>query len=182
MALVGALAIHVLVLMGLALSISFKPVQPEVVEPEIVAVAAPPPPPPDVALLAPTDAPVLVPRFRPRQPQGLTPDRQRRHGDPALAVWKYLCNRDYSLGEVVNRECPEFNLGNVDMTVRDPLNRTGDSGIIVGNDTSTMSLDEVGRKKRWVKPKAGLPAEGARAKANDLGLPGHDPFDFLPKD
>jgi hypothetical protein len=44
-----------------------------------------------------------------------------------------------------------------------------------------MSLEEAGRAKGWVKPKTPWPAEGARAKGNDLGLPGHDPFAILPK-
>lgn len=180
-ALLGALAVHVLALVGLALAISFQLPEREVVEPHIVAIAAPPPPPPDVDTAGPSDAVAMVPRFRPREPLGVTPERRQHFGDPALAVWKYLCNRDLSLSDAVHRDCPEFNLGNVDLGVRDPLNRQGDSGVMLGNDSTTMSLEEAGRKRRWIKPGSEWQANGARAKSNDLGLPGEDPFAILPK-
>ncbi|MFM9864833.1 MAG: hypothetical protein ACKVRO_14620 [Micropepsaceae bacterium] len=182
LALVGALVVHVLVLVGLAFSISFQPLKPPVIERQIVAVVAapPPPPPPDVETFASEDAPVMVPRFRPRQPVGVAPERRQRFGDPALAVWRHLCNRDPALGEAVQRACPE-DFGTVDLSVRDPLNRQGDSGIMLGNDSTTMSLEEAGRKKGWVKPASPFQANGARAKPNDLGLPGEDPFAILPK-
>jgi hypothetical protein len=180
-ALAGALAIHCIALVALGFSISSQLPTVATVEPRIVAVAMPPPPPPDVEVFGAVDAPAMIPHFRPRVPLGLSPERQRRAGDPALAVWKYLCNRDQALGDAVRRDCPEFDFGAVDLSVRDPLNRQGDSGVIVGNDTATMSLDEVGRKKRWIKPGAEWQASGARAKANDLGIPGEDPFAILPK-
>ena len=181
LALLGALAVHALALLALGLSISFELPKPEVVEPRIVAIAAPPPPPPDVEALAPTDAPIVVPRFQPREPLGVNSEKRQRTGDPALAVWKYLCNRDMALSDAVRRECPAFNFGAVDLGVRDPLNRQGDAGVMIGNDTATMSLEEVGRKKGWVKPGSPWQASGARAKGNDLGLPGEDPFAILPK-
>ena len=151
LALLGALAVHVLALVALGLSISFELPKPEVVEARIVAIAAPPPPPPDVEALGPVDAPVVVPRFRPREPLGVNPERRQRTGDPALAVWKYLCNRDLSLSDAVRRECPAFNFGSVDLDVRAPLNRQGDSGVMIGNDTATMSLEEVGVARGWIK-------------------------------
>ncbi len=180
-ALAGALAIHVIALVALGLSISFHLPETAPVEPRIVAVTMPPPPPPDVEVFGAIDAPVMIPRFRPRMPLGLSPERRQRTGDPALAVWKYLCNRDHSLGEAVRRDCPESDFSAVDLSVRDPLNRQGDSGVILGNDTATMSLEEVGRKKRWIKPGSEWQANGARAKPNELGLPGEDPFAILPK-
>lgn len=151
------------------------------IEPQIVAVASPPPPPPDVEVFGAVDAPTMIPHFRPRVPLGLSLERQKRAGDPALAVWKYLCNRDHAIGDAVRRDCPDSDFSAVDLSVRDPLNRQGDSGVILGNETSTMSLEEAGRKKRWIKPGSEWQANGARAKPNELGLPGEDPFAILPK-
>jgi hypothetical protein len=74
--------------------------------------------------------------------------------------------------------CPS-DFGKVDMSVLDPLNRTGDVGALFGADTTTMSLDEVAGKRGWVKPKSPMPADGARAKNSGIG-PGHDPFAILP--
>ena len=150
LALVGALVVHALALVGLALSISFRLPEPEALEARIVAIAVPAPPPPTGEALGPTDAPITVPRFRPREPSGLTMERRQRYGDPALAVWKYLCNRDLALSEAARRECPAPGFGNVDLGVRDPLNRRGDAGMILGNDTATMSLDEAGAKRGWI--------------------------------
>jgi hypothetical protein len=110
----------------------------------------------------------------------MTPELTQRAGDPALAVWRYLCNRDPALGDAVRQACPE-DFGRVDLSVRDPLNRQGDAGVMLGNDTATMSLDEAGRKKGWVRPGAPWQGNGARAKGNELGLPGDDPFAILPK-
>jgi len=45
-----------------------------------------------------------------------------------------------------------------------------------------MSHEEVGRKKRWFKPKTPWAGDGARSKGNEFGLPGHDPFEILPKE
>jgi hypothetical protein len=150
----------------------------ELIEPRIVALAPRDvPPPPDVEKLGPADAVTTLPRFRPRL--GL-PARQRREGDPALAVWKYLCNRDSSVGEAVRRDCPEFHFGDVMLGMRDPLNRSGDIGALLGADTTTMSLEEAGQVKGWIRPKIPWPTDGARAKADSLGLPGRDPFAILP--
>jgi hypothetical protein len=94
LALIGAVAIHVLALLGLALSISFKTPKLLVVEPQIVAVTMPPPRPPDVETIGTTDSPVILPRFRPREPLGLTPgsgsaaaiQRWRFGGTCAIAI------------------------------------------------------------------------------------------------
>jgi hypothetical protein len=178
-----AVGLHILMLWGLALSISFQFTEreEEKLEPKIVAVAPRlTPPPPDIEKLGPTDTIITTqPRFRPRIP---TITRELRPGDPALAIWKYLCNRDMTLSEATRVGCPEFNLGDIDLGLLDPLNRHGDVGALFGPDTATMSLDEVGRKKRWFKPKSPWPGDGARAKGDDLGLPGHNPFDILPKE
>ena len=106
--------------------------------------------------------------------------RERRQGDPALAIWKYLCNRDSSLSEAVQVSCP-FQFGDVDLGLLDPLNRQGDVGAMFGADTATMTLDEVGKAKGWKRPKRAWSGDGARAKSDDLGLPGHDPFAILPE-
>ena len=154
LALLGALTVHVLAVLGLAYSISFEVPKLDTVEPQIVMVAVPSPPPPVVEAFGPTDAPLAVPRFRPREPRGLSTERRQRYGDPALAVWKYLCNRDHALGDAVQRDCPAFDLGAIDMNVRDPLNRQGDAGVMLGNSTSTMSLDEAGVALGWKKAPA----------------------------
>jgi hypothetical protein len=178
-----ALAVHALLFWGLAWSISFTFLEPDepIIEPKIVAVAPRlVPPPPDVDRLGPTDVVIkALPRFRPRIP---TIARERRPGDPALAVWKYLCNRDFALSVATERACPAFHFSDVDLGMTDPLNRNGDVGALFGPDTTTMSLDEVAKKKRWTKPKMPWSQDGARAKGDDLGLPGHNPFDFLPKE
>ncbi|NOT39691.1 MAG: hypothetical protein HOP13_04285 [Alphaproteobacteria bacterium] len=184
LALLGALAIHVLALVGLALSISFQPPKPQLVEARIVAVAvAPaPPPPPDVEALAPVDAPVLIPRFRPREPRGLNPEQQSRHGDPALAVWKYLCNRDLSLGDTVRRDCPAFDFGGLDMNVRDPLNRRGDAGVMLGNGTATMSLEEAGVARGWIRPPPPKGQSSLAGTTDQVNKPGgHELYEDLPQ-
>ena len=176
-----AVAVHLLILWGLATPIVLRFLEPpeHKSEPKIFAVAPRiVPPPPDVERLGSSDVVTTQPRFRPRMPAMV---RERREGDPALAVWKYLCNRDSSLSEATRRNCPEFHLGDVDLGTLDPLNRTGDSGVMLGADTATMSLEEAGRAKRWIKPKMPWSGDGARAKDGDLGLPGHDPFAVLPK-
>ena len=136
---------------GLAASIFFR--SPDATEdlsvPRIVALAPRDvPPPPDVEKLGPADAVAILPRFRPRL--GAL-SRQRRDGDPALAVWKYLCNRDSSVGEAVQRDCPEFHFGDVMLGMRDPLNRSGDIGALLGADTATMSLEEAAVARGWIK-------------------------------
>jgi hypothetical protein len=149
-AFLGAVIIHVLALVGLAFSISFKAPELDVVEPQIVAVSLPPPPP-RVEAPGAADAPLMMPRFRPRNPLGLPPEFKSRYGDPALAVWRYLCNRDHALSEAAQRACPE-DFGTVDLGMRDPLNRQGDAGVMLGNDTATMSLEEAGVARGWIKP------------------------------
>jgi hypothetical protein len=174
-----ALVLHVLALWALAASISFQlPVERAIEPPKIVALAPQLlPPPPDVETLGPKDVVTTLPRFRPRVPAEV-PQRVRREGDPALAIWTYLCNRDYALSEATRVRCPT-DLGGFDFGLLDPLNRRGDVGALFGPDTTTMSLDEVAKKKGWLKPKAPLEGAGARAKDSGVG-PGHDPFAILP--
>jgi len=177
----AAVVLHVLILWGLASAISFRFLEREArdVEAAIVAVAPPiVPPPPDVEATAARDVALALPRFRPRIPKGGA-TRTRRFGDPALAVWSYLCTRDLSLSEATERECPYFGFGQI--AGQDPLNRSGDIGALLTSDMATMTLEEAGRAKRWLRPKAALPSDGARSQGSPLGLPGHDPFDFLPK-
>jgi len=175
-----ALVVHVAVLWALAGSISFQlPIERPPPEPKIIALAPQLlPPPPDVEKFGPVDIITAQPRFRPRE-AAVVPERQKREGDPALAVWKHLCNDDISLSVAAKRDCPP-NFGNVDMGALDPLNRNGDVGALLGADTTTMSLEEAGAKKGWLKPKSGWQGNGAREKGNELGLPGHDPFAILP--
>jgi hypothetical protein len=173
-----AVVVHVVALWALAHSIWFEFPLEVRSEPKIVAVAARlTPPPPDVETFGPVDAIATLPRFRPRAP-ALVPQRQKREGDPALAIWTYLCNRDLELSTATRVGCPS-DFGLVDMSLFDPLNRTGDVGALFGSDTATMSLDEVAKKNGWVKPKPGWAGDGARAKDGGVG-PGHDPFAFLP--
>jgi hypothetical protein len=180
LALVGAVAIHVFALLGLALSISFKTSKLSVVEPQIVAVAMPPPRPPDVETFGTTDSPVILPRFRPREPLGLTPEIRQRRGDPALAVWRYLCNRDPALGEAAQRACPE-DLRQVDVGVRDPLNRQGDAGVMIGNGTATMSLEEAGVKRGWIKPRPPRGQSGLAGTTDRVDKPkDHELYEDLP--
>ena len=173
-----ALVLHVLALWALAASISFQLPGERPIEPKIVALAPQlMPPPPDVEKFGPVDIITSQPRFRPRE-AAVVPERQQREGDPALAVWKHLCNDDASLSVAAKRECPP-DFGNVDMGSLDPLNRRGDVGALFGPDTTTMSLEEVAKKKGWLKPKSPLEGAGARAKDSGVG-PGHDPFAILP--
>jgi hypothetical protein len=180
LALLAAVGIHVLALVGLAFSISFTVPELPPVEPQIVAVAAPPPPPPDVEVFGETDAPVMIPRFRPRQPLGVTPELRQRYGDPALAVWRYLCNRDPALGDAVRQACPD-DFGTVDLGLRDPLNRQGDAGVMIGNDTATMSLDEAGVARGWIKPPPKRGQSALVGKADRVNQPaGPSLFEDLP--
>jgi len=171
-ALIGALVVHALALVGLVLSISVRLPESEVIEPRIIAIAAPAPPPPTGEALGPTDAPIIAPRFRPREPSGLTMERRQRYGDPALAVWKYLCNRDLALSEAARRDCPAPGFGNVDLGVRDPLNRRGDAGVMLGNDTATMSLEEAGAARGWTKPPPQRGQSGLAGKTDQVDQPG----------
>lgn len=180
MGVVIALVVHALVLWALAGSMSFQLPVEKAPEPKIVALAPRLlPPPPDVETFGPVEVITTLPRFRPRVPAE-TPQRMRREGDPALAIWTYLCNRDIDLSEAAQVGCPT-DFGNVNLGVLDPLNRTGDVGALFGADTTTMSMDEAAKKKGWVKPNGDWQGNGARAKGSDLGLPGHDPFAILPE-
>lgn len=173
-----ALVLHVLALWALAASISFQLPVERPVEPKIVALAPQlQPPPPDVEIFGPKDVVTTLPRFRPRVPAE-APQRTRREGDPALAIWTYLCNRDFNLSDATRIHCPT-DFGSFDFGLLDPLNRRGDVGALFGPDTTTMSLDEVAKKKGWLKPKTPLEGAGARAKDSGVG-PGHDPFAILP--
>ena len=155
-ALAVAIAVHAIAFGLLAFSISDQLRLPEAVEPRFVSVVQPPPPPPDVRADAHAeDFEVVAPRFRPREPMGLTPEARQRFGDPALAVWKYLCNRDAAIGDAAQKDCPAFALGGIDPSFRDPLNRQGDVGAMFGAETATMSLEEAGRHKGWVRRNGG---------------------------
>jgi hypothetical protein len=177
----GALAVHALVLTALVWSISFQPPPLEVIEPRIVAISPAPPPPPDVSsALADIDAPMMVPRFRPREPLGMNPERRERFGDPALAIWKHLCNRDTALSEAAQRACPPLGYS-ADMSVRDPLNRQGDAGVMLGAETATMSLEEAGVKRGWIRPPAQRGQSGLAAKTDQVNQPaGPELFETLP--
>ena len=39
------------------------------------------------------------------------------------------------------------------MAILEPLNRRGDSGAMLGADTVTMSLEEAGVAKGWIRPR-----------------------------
>lgn len=148
--LVLALALHALVVLALAYSIVFELPPAAPVEPRIIALAPKLlPQPPDVDRVGPDDVITTQPRFRPRVP--LTPAQARRRGDPALAIWSYLCNRDTAISEAVKRVCPSFDFGEVGLSLLDPLNRTGDVGALFGVDTTTMSLEEAGVARGWLK-------------------------------
>lgn len=176
-----ALVLHAAAFVALGYSISFRLQIEEVREAEIVLLAPVAPPPPDVRELGPVDAVVAVPRFRPRMPAQLSSTRQRRYGDPALAIWKYLCNRDGRLSEATRSVCPELEMGEVGIGLFDPLNRTGDIGALLGPDTATMSLEEAGAARGWLKapPAKGQSGLAARTDKSDTG-PAADRLGPLP--
>ncbi len=176
-----AAGVHAVVLWVLAWSISFSFTAPEVRPPEIVALVKVPPPPPEVRALGPTEAITTMPLFRPRTPLGLTSEQQERYGDPRLAIWKYLCNRDESLSEAVRIGCPAPNFGAVDMGSLAPLNRQGDAGVLLGADAKTMTLDEAAIARGWMKkpPQAGQ--SGLSGKTDRVDQPdGPELFKSLP--
>ena len=146
-----AIFLHGMIFWGFATAISFRFSEPpdQFSEPRIVALAPRvAPPPPDIDKLGPVEVVTTLPRFRPRL---AAMARQRREGDPALAVWKYLCNRDGSLSVAVQRDCPEFHFGDVELGLFDPLNRSGDSGVLLGAHTATMTLEEAAAARGWIK-------------------------------
>jgi hypothetical protein len=165
-----ALVLHIAILWALAASISFRFEEPDEVksEPKIIAMAPRvTPPPPDVVQIGPIDIETQRPRFRPRVP---VISRQIQEGDPALAVWRYLCNRDYALSAVVKVACPQPP-ADVNLGLLAPLNRRGDTGIMFGPSTKTMSLDEAGVARGWTKPK---PMQGQGMlldKTDNSGVP-----------
>lgn len=166
-----AIVLHVAVLWALAVSISIQFVEPDEIkyEPKIIAMAPRVlPPPPDVEQIGPIDIETKRPRFRPRAP---VISREIREGDPALAVWTYLCNRDRALSPTVKVACPDPPTGDVSLGLLDPLNRRGDFGIMFGRSTKTMTLDEAGVARGWIKepPKQG---QGALLDTTDnSGVP-----------
>lgn len=176
-----AVAIHLVALWILGSSISFSFVEPDKPAPEIVTLATVPPPPPEVRELGASDAITTLPLFRPRVPLGLSVDDQQRYGDPALAVWKYLCNRDESLGPAVRRDCPAPTFGSIDGDIRAPLNRQGDAGVMLGADTRTMSLEEAGVARGWVKKPPPRDQSGLAGKTDTVNQPeGPEIFEDLP--
>jgi hypothetical protein len=167
-----ALVLHALMGWALVSSISFQVVEPEEQKPEPKLVAVAPrmvPPPPDVTRIGPIDVITKQPRFRPRVP---TMVRERVWGDPALAIWKYLCNRDYALSDATQVGCPSFSLGTIGLDVLDPINRRGDVGALLGPDTATMSLDEAALARGWIKP---LPPKGQTGLVNKTDKSHADP-------
>jgi hypothetical protein len=175
-----AVVVHALVLWGLASSFLFRfPEEPRM-EPRIVALAPRiVPPPPNVSKLGPTDIVMALPRFRPR---ALAVVPQRRYGDPALAIWTYLCNRDFSLSIATQRACPEDRFGNVTLGVLDPLNRNGDIGALMGPDTATMSLDEAAVARGWIKVPPPKGQQGLAGKTDKSHADPTERFGPLPWD
>ena len=176
-AVVAALAFHVLAIGALALAISFQLPQPEVVEPRVVAIATKPPPPPDVEVAGPAnDVLLMSPRFRPREPLGVPPEVREKSGSPGLAVWTYLCNKNDTLSEAANKACPPETFGTADMSVRDPLNRQGDAGVMFGAETSTMTLQEAGIKRGWMKKPPAQGQSGLAETTDQPDIPGQAEF------
>ena len=177
----AAIAVHVLIVAILALTITVRLPDPLERKPEPQLVVVAPrivPPPPDVEKLGPVDVVTTQPRFRPRMP---TRVRERRQGDPALAIWKYLCNRDDSLSEATQRSCPEFQFGDAGLGLFDPLNRSGDVGAMFGADTTTMTLEEASAARGWTKRPAAKGQSGLAGKTDTVNQPrGPDLFDALP--
>jgi len=158
-----AVLIHVLVFWGLANSLFFRFPEERKAEPKILALAPRiVPPPPSVTKLGPTDIITALPRFRPRV-SAVSP--QRRQGDPALAIWTYLCNRDLTLSAATQRACPD-DFGAVSLGVLDPLNRAGDVGALFGADTATMSLEEAAVARGWIKPPPPKGQQGLAGKTD----------------
>jgi len=177
-----ALILHVAVLLLLASSITFRVPDVRPVEQEIVAlVPRVPPPPPEAERIGPSDVAIALPRFRPRMPAAV-PTRQQRQGDPALAIWSYLCNRDAALSEAVRRGCPSFDFGAVGLSLLGPLNRTGDIGALFGADTTTMSLDEAAVARGWIKPPPPKGQTGLAARTDKSHPDPNERFGPLPWD
>ncbi len=169
-----AFLIHALIIWGLANSLFFRLPEEQKTEPKIVALAPRfVPPPPNVSKLGPTDVITALPRFRPRTP--VAPP-QRRQGDPALAIWSYLCNRDFSLSTATQRACPQFNFSDLTLGVLDPLNRAGDIGALFSPDTATMSLDEAAVARGWIKVP---PAKGQQGLAGKTDKSHAEPTERL---
>jgi hypothetical protein len=172
LALALAIVFHVAILWALAVSVSFRIEEPEEIksEPKIIAMAPrePPPPPPDIVQIGPVDIETQRPRFRPRVP---TVSRQIQEGDPALAVWTYLCNRDRLLSPTVKVACPDPPKGDVSLGLLDPVNRRGDVGIMFGRSTKTMTLDEAGVARGWTKPKPEQGQGMLLEKTDNSGVP-----------
>jgi hypothetical protein len=166
LAFAAALVLHGLAVWALISSISFRMAEPEERKPEPRFVAVAPrmvPPPPDVTQIGPIDVITKRPRFRPRLP---TMVRERVWGDPALAIWKYLCNRDYALSDATQVGCPAFSLGSIGLDLLDPVKRSGDVGALFGPDTATMSLDEAALARGWIKPPAPKGQTGLASKTD----------------
>jgi hypothetical protein len=171
-----ALALHVLALWAFVSSMTFHFVDPEERKPEPKFVAVAPrivPPPPDLTRIGPIDVVKTQPRFRPRLPAMV---REQVLGDPALAIWKYLCNRDYAISDATQVGCPSFSLGSIGLGVLDPLNRTGDVGALFGADTTSMTLDEAAVARGWIKPP---PPKGQTGLATKTDKSHADPTERL---
>ena len=155
--------------------------EPDKPAPEIVTLVAVPPPPPEVRALGPTEAITTMPLFRPRVPLGMSVDQQQRYGDPALAIWKYLCNRDDTLAPAVRRDCPAPTFGSIDEDMRAPLSRQGDAGVMLGAETRSMSLEEAGVARGWTKKPPPRGQSGLANKTDTVNQPeGPEIYKSLP--
>ena len=149
----AAVAVHALLLWllagAIALQMETKPEGEPV--PNVQVMTRYVPPPPDLSQAGVGAHLVQLPRFRPRQINAIRWGYGT--GDPALAIWRYLCNRDISLSDATDTACPSASFNDVDMAILEPLNRRGDSGAMLGADTVTMSLEEAGVAKGWIRPR-----------------------------
>ncbi|MCE9521027.1 MAG: hypothetical protein K8S25_01185 [Alphaproteobacteria bacterium] len=81
----------------------------------------------------------------------------------------------------VQRGCPEFQFGDVNLGLLDPLNRSGDSGVLLGADTKTMTLEEAGVARGWITRPAPKGQSALAGKTDTVNQPrGPEIFDMLP--
>lgn len=113
-----------------AFEVSLEPKQGWQEEPQITVVGVPPSPmPPSVEEIIPIEPIAVAPKVRVRPAAGTGPK-----GDPAKAVWAYLCNRDSAVGEIVDRACPQFTL--IEPAQR-PVKRVPSNDAVYGRQLAT---------------------------------------------
>lgn len=73
-----------------------------------------------------------------------------RKGDPARAVWTYLCNREPAIGATVGEKCPALAAGEADhLMILGPLQRDEENAVFgrryAERDSNTIETPEEGQ-------------------------------------